>query len=138
MRNGHSGVVSIIGEPGAGKSRLADEIIDPLEGEAIIVRTACAPYGELDVWAPVVTGLTGLLAIDREVSIETLREIIEHRAEELWGLQSGDAGAASASSTWSAYLLGLPPSSTASTRRAPRTPSPPSSPRCCDVMPSCG
>ena len=61
VRDGHSGVVSIIGEAGAGKTRLAEEIVDPLEGEAIVVRTTCAPYGEYNVWAPVVTG------VDRDV-----------------------------------------------------------------------
>ena len=90
VRNGHSGVVSIIGEPGAGKTRLAEEIVDALEAEAIVVRTACAPYGEQDVWAPVVTGLTGLFGLERDATAETVRLTMERRAQEVWGLKLGD------------------------------------------------
>src|SRR3954447_771288 len=86
VRNGHSGVVSIIGEAGAGKSRLADEVIGPLEGEAIIVRTACAPYGDGNVWAPVVTGVAGLFGVDMDARPEELAAVIRGRAGELWGL----------------------------------------------------
>ena len=57
VRSGHSGVVSIVGEAGAGKTRLAEQIVDALENEAIVVRTACAPYGESNVWAPVTTAV---------------------------------------------------------------------------------
>ena len=93
VRNGHSGVVSIIGEPGAGKTRLAEEIVDTLEAEAIVVRTACAPYGEQDVWAPVVTGLTGLFGLERDATAETVRLTMERRAQEVWGLKPGRSGA---------------------------------------------
>ena len=75
VRNGHSGVVSIIGEAGAGKSRLADEIIGPLEGEAIVLRTACAPYGDGNVWAPVVSGIAALFGVDTDASPE---EVARH------------------------------------------------------------
>ena len=92
VRNGHSGVVSIIGEAGAGKSRLADEIIEPLEGEATVVRTACAPYGESNVWAPVVAGpVDAVPPRSRRQRRPTSSGSSTGRAAELWGLQPGDA-----------------------------------------------
>jgi class 3 adenylate cyclase/tetratricopeptide (TPR) repeat protein len=91
VRNGHSGVVSIIGEAGSGKSRLADEIIEPLEGEATVIRTACAPYGESNVWAPVVSGLSTLFHLDPDISAADVEKIVTGRADELWGLQPDDA-----------------------------------------------
>src|SRR4051794_19951992 len=90
VRNGHSGVVSIIGEAGSGKSRLADEILGPLEGEAIVLRTACAPYGDGNVWAPVVTGLAALFGVDMDATPGELAAVIGARAGELWGLTPGD------------------------------------------------
>ena len=91
VRNGHSGVVSIIGEAGAGKTRLADEIILPLEGEATILRTACAPYGEASVWAPVVAGLSTLFGLDPEAGAADVARAVDQRAPELWGLEPGAA-----------------------------------------------
>ena len=90
MRAGHSAVVSIIGEAGAGKSRLADEIVGPLEGEAIVVRTACAPYGDTNVWAPVVTGLASLFGLDADATADEVAAVIRGRAQELWGLEPDD------------------------------------------------
>ena len=90
VRNGHSGVVSIIGEAGSGKSRLADELVVPLEGEAIVVRTACAPYGDTNVWAPVVTGLASLFGIDADAAADEVARVIRARARELWGLDDDD------------------------------------------------
>ncbi len=90
VRNGHSGVVSIIGEAGAGKSRLADEIIEPLEGEAIVLRTACAPYGDGNVWAPVVTSLAALFGVDTDTSPSEIDGAVSTRATELWGLAPDD------------------------------------------------
>jgi class 3 adenylate cyclase len=90
VRMGHGAVVSIIGEAGAGKSRLADEIVAPLEGEAIVVRTACAPYGDMNVWAPVVTGLASLFGIDADATVAEVAAVVHARAEELWGLDTDD------------------------------------------------
>ena len=90
VRNGHSGVVSIIGEAGAGKSRLADEIIEPLEGEAIVLRTACAPYGDGNVWAPVVTSIAALFGVDADATPGEIDAAVTTRATELWGLTPDD------------------------------------------------
>jgi class 3 adenylate cyclase/tetratricopeptide (TPR) repeat protein len=90
VRNGHSGVVSISGEAGAGKSRLADEIIGPLEGEAIVVRTACAPYGDGNVWAPVVSGVATLFGVDMDATPEEVAAAVRGRAGELWNLAPED------------------------------------------------
>ncbi|MGI9051332.1 MAG: adenylate/guanylate cyclase domain-containing protein, partial [Ilumatobacteraceae bacterium] len=87
---GHGGIVSIIGEAGVGKTRLANEIVEGLEIEAIVVRTACAPYGELNPWSPIVTGLTGLFGFDRDAAPDTVRTVVESKAWEVWGLAAGD------------------------------------------------
>ncbi|MET0144946.1 MAG: adenylate/guanylate cyclase domain-containing protein [Ilumatobacteraceae bacterium] len=89
VRGGRSGLVSIIGEAGAGKTRLADEVIGPLEGEATILRTACAPYGEASVWAPVVAGLSALLGLDPDSDAESIGDVVRGRSRELWDLQPG-------------------------------------------------
>ena len=68
VRDGRSGIISIVGEAGAGKTRLADEIVEGLEDEAIVIRTACAPYGETNSLAPVVDGLAALLALDPDAT----------------------------------------------------------------------
>ena len=90
VRGGHSGVVSIIGEAGSGKSRLADELVQPLESEAIVVRTGCAPYGDTNVWAPIVAGLASMFGIDADASAAEVSTVIRARAAELWGLGPQD------------------------------------------------
>ena len=78
VRAGHSGLVSIVGEPGSGKSRLADEIVTALKPEAIVIETACAPYGESSLWAPIRNGMTSLLSLDPEATPDDIRT--RHRA----------------------------------------------------------
>ena len=80
VRAGHSGLVSIVGEPGSGKSGLADEIVTALKPEAIVIETACAPYGESSLWAPIRNGMTSLLALDPEATPDDIRTVIEQRS----------------------------------------------------------
>ena len=87
VRHGRSGLVSIVGDAGAGKTRLADELVGTLEGEATILRTACAPYGESSVWAPVVAGLSALLGLDPDSDVESITEVVQSRGRELWDLE---------------------------------------------------
>ena len=90
VRDGHSGVVSVVGEAGAGKTRLVDEIISELEDEAIVLRMACAPYGETNVWRPVVDGLSALFGLDPEASDADIEAAVRPRSFELWGLDADD------------------------------------------------
>ena len=107
VRAGHSGVVSIVGEPGSGKSRLADEIVTDLKSEAIVLETACAPYGESSLWAPLRTGITSLLALDPESTPDDIRDLVEKRSHELWSLEPGDEPLEALINV-TYYLLGLP------------------------------
>ena len=74
VRAGHSGVVSIVGEPGCGKSRLADHIVTKLADEAIILETACSPYGETSLWSPLRNGLATLLALEPDAGPDEVRD----------------------------------------------------------------
>jgi class 3 adenylate cyclase/tetratricopeptide (TPR) repeat protein len=91
VRHGRGGVVSIVGEAGSGKTRLATELIDPLQADAIVVRAACAPYGQSDVWAPLTSGLRQLLQLDPDADLEDVQRAVDKRSSELWGLASGSA-----------------------------------------------
>ena len=90
VRAGHSGVVSIVGEAGCGKSRLADHIVTKLADEAIILETACSPYGETSLWSPLRNGLATLLALGPDAGPDEVRGNLEQRSEELWSLKPGD------------------------------------------------
>jgi class 3 adenylate cyclase/tetratricopeptide (TPR) repeat protein len=44
--------VLVLGEPGIGKTRLAEEFADRASGRAAVFRGACLPYGEGSTWRP--------------------------------------------------------------------------------------
>jgi len=90
VRSGHSGVVSIVGEPGCGKTRLADSIVTKLADEAIVLETACSPYGETSLWSPLRNGLATLLALEPDAGPDDVRRNLEQRADDLWSLKPGD------------------------------------------------
>ena len=80
VRTGHSGVVSIVGEPGCGKTRLADHIVTGLADEAIVLETACSPYGETSLWSPLRNGLATLLALEPDANPDDVRRTVEQRS----------------------------------------------------------
>ena len=113
VRAGHSGVVSIVGEPGCGKSRLADHIVTRLADEAIILETACSPYGETSLWSPLRNGLATLLALDPDATPGDVRRRSNsaRRSCGLWDLATICSSGCSASSPTCSVIH---PSSTSS------------------------
>lgn len=52
IRDGQPQAVVVLGEPGIGKSRLAEEFARRARGRAGVFRGACLPYGEGSAWLP--------------------------------------------------------------------------------------
>jgi class 3 adenylate cyclase len=51
--SGGARLVTVVGEPGIGKSRLARELIDSVEEEARVIVARCPPHGEGTTFSPV-------------------------------------------------------------------------------------
>ncbi len=93
LRDKRAHLFTIYGEPGVGKSRLAREFTDPLEG-ATVLPGRSLPYGEgVTYWplAEMVKCAAGIADDDPlDVAIEKLREFCEDEAvADLLGLASG-------------------------------------------------
>ena len=74
--SGRSAIVTVAGEAGIGKSRLVHEAIRTLVAKrpnALVIEGACAPYGESNVWWPVVGGLVTRLGFNRSGSHADIR-----------------------------------------------------------------
>jgi class 3 adenylate cyclase len=92
-------LVTVVGEPGVGKSRLTREFVAQIPREARVVRGTCLPYGSgITFWAigEIVRGLAG---IDDEHSAAEATGMIEARVE---GVENGSVVAANL-----AQLLGV-------------------------------
>jgi class 3 adenylate cyclase/ATP/maltotriose-dependent transcriptional regulator MalT len=93
VRDGRATLVTLYGEPGVGKSRLAREFVDGLE-RATVLRGRCLPYGEgVTYWsiAEMVKASAGISDDDPlEEAFEKLRETCENEAvADLLGLAVG-------------------------------------------------
>jgi class 3 adenylate cyclase/ATP/maltotriose-dependent transcriptional regulator MalT len=93
VRNRRAHLFTIYGDPGVGKSRLAREFVEGLEGATVLVGRAL-PYGEsVTYWAlaEMVKSAAGITDDDPlDVAIEKLRESCENEAiADLLGLASG-------------------------------------------------
>jgi len=93
QRDGRAHVFTIYGEPGVGKSRLAREFVEGLEGATVLVGRAL-PYGEGITYWPVAemvkvaAGITDDLPVQE--AIQKLRDCCEDEAiADLIGLASG-------------------------------------------------
>ena len=93
VRNRRAHLFTLYGDPGVGKSRLALEFVEGLEGATVLVGRAL-PYGEsVTYWplAEMVKSAAGITDDDPlEVAVEKLRESCENEAiADLLGLASG-------------------------------------------------
>jgi len=93
VRNRRAHLFTIYGDPGVGKSRLAREFVEGLEGATVLTGRSL-PYGEsVTYWplAEMVKSAAGITDDDPlEVAVEKLRESCENEAiADLLGLASG-------------------------------------------------
>ena len=85
--------MTVVGEPGVGKSRLAAEFVGRVGSRARVVRGACLSYGEgITFWA-VAQIVRELAGIRDDHSAAEARERVEPRIAQLIGLAEGAATA---------------------------------------------
>lgn len=83
---GRGAIVAVSGEPGIGKSRLVNEALRPVlaeHPEALVLEGSCAPYGEPNVWWPLVGRILSDMGLDRSGAPEEVRERIRRRLPQL-------------------------------------------------------
>jgi class 3 adenylate cyclase/tetratricopeptide (TPR) repeat protein len=92
VAGGQGAVVSVSGEAGSGKTRLVNEALARFPDRGVSVFSGvCAPYGETNVWAPIANALFKLIAADRGLTADRLREVVQQRGLELYGFEQHDA-----------------------------------------------
>jgi len=91
VANGRSATVSVTGEAGAGKTRLVNEMLDDFPSrEVLSYWGVCAPYGEINVWAPMAMALFRPLDLDTTMSAATVRAVTRERAVSRYGFDADD------------------------------------------------
>ena len=78
-------LLTVLGEPGVGKSRLVEELLAGIAGRAWVLQGRCLPYGDGITYWPTTEMLTGLAEHDPRTLDEHLAGV-PHAAEILAGL----------------------------------------------------
>ena len=79
-------LVTVLGEPGMGKSRLIDELAPALRRRGLVTRVLvvpCAPYGAEGPLAPLAGLVRAALEVDDQAGPEVQRQEVAHRIHEL-------------------------------------------------------
>ncbi|MGZ6793957.1 MAG: AAA family ATPase, partial [Mycobacteriales bacterium] len=82
---GPSGVVqlvTVLGEPGTGKSRLVQQALAEREGELVVLRGTCRGYGDRSTWSALVEVLHDVTGVPRgESASVVLAQLLQQRPE---------------------------------------------------------
>ena len=80
-------LVTVVGTPGVGKSRLVAELLSQVSSQALVLQGRCLPYGDGITYWPVVQMLQPLLTPEGPAWARRLGEV-DHQAEIAEGLDS--------------------------------------------------
>jgi class 3 adenylate cyclase/tetratricopeptide (TPR) repeat protein len=106
-RDKHCVVITVTGDSGVGKQRFVDELLRVREtNDVTVLRGACAPYGEANIWWPIASALNSHLDIDINAPVDEIRTVAAQRAQAL-GDHLSDDDVERISDTF-LHLLGLP------------------------------
>ncbi len=87
-------VAVMLGEPGVGKTRLAEEVAEMARNEhhALVLEGRCVPYGEANVWFPVAEAVRQACGLSAECdhTDDEVRARIHARLAEVTGLDGDD------------------------------------------------
>jgi len=95
-------LVTILGEPGIGKTRLANELVASLGEEATVLVGRCVSYGEGATYLPLAE-MVGDVNLDTALAGEEEGQIVAERVRELIGV--GDGAGSSEEGFWAVRHL---------------------------------
>ncbi|MEM9519982.1 MAG: adenylate/guanylate cyclase domain-containing protein [Actinomycetota bacterium] len=88
-------VVSVTGDAGIGKSRVATEVADlaRFDHDAIVLHGRCLPYGETNIWWPVAELVRSAIGIDAGIPHDDARSAVAAMVETTLGDRAETLGA---------------------------------------------
>jgi class 3 adenylate cyclase/tetratricopeptide (TPR) repeat protein len=78
--------VTVLGEPGTGKSRLVEEVVSMRADQATILTTTCTAYGAGSAWGPLIVAAEQYMGVPRGSSADLLLGASAERSEFSGGL----------------------------------------------------
>jgi DNA-binding SARP family transcriptional activator len=88
VRKGSPRLLAVVGEPGIGKTRLANELVSLVATEATVLTGRCVAYGEGATYAPLREIVSGV-DLEAVLAGEEDAELVARRVAELVGLAEG-------------------------------------------------
>jgi class 3 adenylate cyclase/tetratricopeptide (TPR) repeat protein len=87
-------VVTLLGEAGVGKNRLAREVaaLAAQRHHTLVLEGRCVPYGEANVWWPIAEAVRHFFDVAADLAPDLLREEVTPKVAEAFGAPADDPG----------------------------------------------